>query len=203
MIPAPAARARTAGQASIAPRLRGIAVGSLVAALSVAAHGTAGGTVPSSSAIVLLLLASGTIGALAAEAVPTSRSPRGRLTLLGALVGGQLAGHVVFSLAAGHHASHAAGAGGASHLMGMVSEGPAVGMLIAHTVAALVCAVLIECAESVYGPVTSAIRRLVPTRAPVLTVTVRAAVRRTQRPLPVIEPLSTTPLSQRGPPVPA
>ncbi|MHC3366108.1 hypothetical protein ACYAFX_00810 [Rhodococcus aetherivorans] len=112
--------------------LRGAAAGALTAALAVAAHGGAGGGVPGNAAVALLLAVAAGVGLVAAHlrAVPTA-------VLLAA---GQGATHLVLAaVTTGHlHASAP--------------------MLVAHTVAVVACAALLEAAQRLYGPLTRAVR---------------------------------------------
>ena len=106
--------------------LRGLAVGSLTAALALAAHGAADAVPGSGAAAVLLALLAGGFGALA-SALERAAEPAVLAALLAA---GQAAGHLMLA-AAGH--SHAP-----------VPGGP---MLAAHLLAVVVGALLITGAE--------------------------------------------------------
>ncbi|WP_327143007.1 hypothetical protein [Nocardia sp. NBC_01327] len=120
--------------------VRGCLAGVTMAVLAVAAHGTAGGGYPGSTGLALLLLAAGTIGALAAAL----RSP---VTLPALLVLGQPLCHVALGGLTQH--GHAAGA------MDFLGTGA---MATAHAVAALVFAVLILVAERLYLLVSQTVR---------------------------------------------
>jgi hypothetical protein len=118
--------------------LRGGAVGALTAALAVAGHGLAGGGLPTAAALTLLVLCSIGAGALAATAGGT------RASLVAALGGGQLLGHLALSSAVAHQ--HAQG--GASAAV----------MLAAHAAATVLCAALILAAEKLHGSITRVLR---------------------------------------------
>ncbi|MFI6870993.1 hypothetical protein [Nocardia sp. NPDC050406] len=138
--------------------LRGGLVGLAVAALAVAAHGAAGGDTPGSNGLALLLLIAGAVGALA------SVGPvRSRWAVAGWLVGGQLGCHTALSLFSGH--GHGSGAGVSGS--GAAAVLPDRLMVVAHAVAAILCAVLILAAERLYGLVSQAIRVAVTRPAPV------------------------------------
>lgn len=163
--------------------LRGGAVGALTASMAVAAHGFAGGAVPSSAALVLLLALSVAVGVTAAT-VATHRV--GRTVPAWWLVGGQLAAHWALSLG-DVHASHSGESG----------AGPTT-MLIAHVVAIAVCACVVDAAERLYGPITSALR------APLLRVPGRVAAPSMLLPhsdirVPAPSPVLAS-VSSRGPP---
>ncbi|WP_280304979.1 hypothetical protein [Nocardia neocaledoniensis] len=148
-------------------RLRGGGCGVLVGGLAVAAHGMAGGAVPRSADIALLLLVSLAAGMFAAgtAAQPprSSRLPLGgpRAARVGhsrmpatarsalALLGGQWAGHYALSWSPGHHES----ADGFAHL-------PGAPMIAAHVLAAFACAALILVAERLYLAASSVVRAL-------------------------------------------
>ncbi|MET9489187.1 hypothetical protein [Nocardia sp. NPDC006630] len=119
---------------------RGCLAGVTMAVLAVAAHGAAGGGYPGSTGLALLLLAAGTIGALAA----TLHSP---VALPALLVLGQPVCHVALGGLTQH--GHAAGA------MDFLGTGA---MAAAHTTAALVFAVLILVAERLYLLVSQTLR---------------------------------------------
>ena len=98
--------------------LRGVAVGSLTAALAVTAHGAAGATVPG-AALALLLLASAGVGGLAGS-VRRAGEPA---VLVGVLALGQVLGHVILA-AAGHvHGGSPSGAMLSAHLVAVVAGG--------------------------------------------------------------------------------
>ncbi|MGQ4598835.1 hypothetical protein [Nocardia sp. R6R-6] len=139
-----------------AGRLRGGLVGALVATLAVAAHGAAGGGVPDTTELTLLLLIAIATGS-AAGMVSTRPGP----ALVGLLGAGQLAGHAELSgSSAFDHARH--GITGAT----TVSILPAGWMLFAHVIATLGCAVLIVLAGRLYTVASGVLRALfAPPRA--------------------------------------
>src|ERR1700754_4605717 len=85
---------------SAAARVRGIATGLLTATLAVAAHGMAGGALPSGAATVHIAVLAATVGALAAT---LSRASEARVQMM-LLAGGQLTAHVLLSAVGHHHA---------------------------------------------------------------------------------------------------
>jgi hypothetical protein len=142
-------------------------VGAVVAALAVAAHGLAGGGYPEATGLTLLLAAATAVGTLAATLPATGHA--GRTALFALLTGGQWAGHEALTgLIGGHHgptcAGHAVFAG--LHLPGGL-------MAAAHTLAAVLCAVLITLADRLYAALSRAIRAVV-TRPGPLPPVVRA-----------------------------
>ncbi|WP_263997425.1 hypothetical protein [Mycobacterium yunnanensis] len=154
----------------------------MTAALAVAAHGFAGGGLPSGPAAAMLALLSITLGTL----VATIRHAVDFRALVAVLSAGQLLCHVLLS--AGGHA-HAA-AGGA----------PPLPMLAAHVVAVALGAALI----SVGGRLAAALSRVVvaatrlvghPVAGPTTT-----SVDGADQPLQSVRLLSAS-LSHRGPPV--
>ena len=134
---------------SAAP-LRGGAVGTVTAALAVAAHGMAGGGYLSGSGLALLIVVSLDVGAMTAV-------PRRSTVLLPALMGGQLLAHTALSL------SDMAGMSGSSHSHSLL---PSVAMIGFHAAASLVAALLIAAAERLYGPITSIVRAVLALLTP-------------------------------------
>ncbi|MGV8872525.1 MAG: hypothetical protein ACOH2Q_08365 [Rhodococcus sp. (in: high G+C Gram-positive bacteria)] len=131
---------------SSAAPLRGGAVGSVTAALAVAAHGMAGGGYPVGSALALLVVVSVGIGALTAV-------PRRSTVLLPALMGGQLLAHIALSLSdMGSMHSH--------------SLLPSAAMIGFHAAASVVAGLLIATAERLYGPITSIVRAVLALLTP-------------------------------------
>ncbi|MET7769227.1 hypothetical protein [Nocardia sp. NPDC005366] len=121
--------------------LRGGAVGAMVAALAVAAHGCAGGGFPDSvgGALVLLLAA---LAGTTVTRLPGSRfGVRGVLGVLGVLAVGQLAGHSVLTGAIAH--SHAATSAPSA-------QPPSGWMLVAHGFAMVIGGALILLAQRLY-----------------------------------------------------
>lgn len=164
--------------APVTNRLRGGFVGAGAGALTVAAHGVAGGAYPDSTALAVVLVMAAAVGACAASL--RAAGPAAVLALLGI---GQLAGHVVLGALTGHQHTSAA-------------LGPLV-MVGAHCAATLLCGVLILTAERLHGFV-DAVARLVTIRLARAVYT-----RRTQTFLAVslFGGTSPSPISRRGPPV--
>ncbi|MBY4440796.1 hypothetical protein HQO09_05115 [Rhodococcus fascians] len=129
---------------SAAP-LRGGAVGTVTAALAVAAHGMAGGGYLSGSGLALLIVVSLGVGAMTAV-------PRRSTVLLPALMGGQLLAHTALSL------SDMAGMSGSPHSHSLL---PSAAMIGFHAAASLVAA-----AERLYGPITSIVRAVLALLTP-------------------------------------
>lgn len=120
--------------------MRGWAAGAFTAVLSVAAHASAGGAVPSGAAATQLAILAITIGALAASV----RSAAGFRTLVALLATGQLVAHLVLTMA--------------GHVHGQVGAVTTAAMLGAHAAAVALGAVLI--ASGVYlWAVLSHVRR--------------------------------------------
>ncbi|WP_430333454.1 hypothetical protein [Rhodococcus sp. ACT016] len=131
-------------RADAVARLRGMFVGSLSGAISIAAHGLGGGTaVPSEEAIVLLLAASAVVGAVVSS-LRGGRNPL--LSLAAVLAAGQGIGHLTLTLASEH-----------GHGLHLTPQ-----MLAAHAAATVVGAVLVRAAErSVLTVIGSVIRIVV------------------------------------------
>lgn len=127
---------------TLARRVRCGFVGATTVAGAVAAHGSAGGDLPSGSTLMLLVGVATVLGAVV-TAVPVLR--RGWSPLVPVLALGQGAAHLALG-GAGHHAEGPAG--------------PSPQMLLAHLAALAVCAVLIDAADRV-GPRTEAALRAV------------------------------------------
>ncbi|MFE9582931.1 hypothetical protein ACFYO1_41620 [Nocardia sp. NPDC006044] len=121
--------------------LRGGLVGVLVGALAVAAHGSAGGGFPGSAELTLVLL----VAALAGGAANVLAGGRG--SVLGLLLLGQLASHVVLAGLAGHE-----------HPAAATNPLPTGWMLVAHALAALGCAAIISITERLYALASGAVR---------------------------------------------
>ncbi|MFF2086414.1 hypothetical protein ACFVVM_21775 [Nocardia sp. NPDC058176] len=136
-------------------RLRGGGCGVLVGGLAIAAHGMAGGGVPRSAEIALLLLVSLGAGMFAARGGRASA-----MRTASALIGGQWAGHFALTGTLDHH----------SELLHL----PSASMTAAHFLAAIVCAALILVAERLYLVASSVVRAVLG--VPSATVT-RLAVR--------------------------
>ncbi|QDQ96316.1 hypothetical protein [Tomitella fengzijianii] len=219
-----------AGYADAAvPRMRGLSVAVLTAVLALAAHSAGGGTVPSASGIALILVVGAVAGWFAGPAVDRRRIPFRRSAVFAVLMAGQGAGHLLLSFVGGAHAAtmgggpmtqsamghgamtHAALAaesqahemaapgGPVAHAVHMVAAlGPE--MFAAHVAASLACAILVTAAESLYGPVARAFRRLVPAAPPVVTPVRRPVPRPAARPAACGSAVPVTPLTRRGPP---
>ncbi|TPG29703.1 hypothetical protein [Mycolicibacterium hodleri] len=159
-----------------------MAAGALTAALSVSAHGAAGGGPPSGSSAALLALFAVTLGAV----VATIRTAADIKVLVAVLTVGQLLSHALLS-AAGH--SHPSAAGAPFGLM-----------VLAHLGAIAVGAALIAVGEHLCVAISRVLTaRSRHTRHPVAapsTITVRSA----DQPLQSARLLSAS-LSHRGPPV--
>jgi hypothetical protein len=165
-------------------RSRGIAVGGLSGALSIAAHGAAGGALTLPAAL-LLVLAVSAVGAVAAGPFGDTAQ-----RLCAVLAAGQLAGHVVLSLRP--HLPHAptqAGGSGAS-------------FLATHALAVIGCVLLLRVAERLVHAVATSVRAMIaaaaelplPWTAPRVAVVADRAT-----PLASAALLAST-LSRRGPP---
>lgn len=158
--------------------LRGGAVGTLTAALALAAHGTASGAFPAGTGLTQLLVLAVATAAVAA----TTRG--GVYTLLGILSAGQLLGHQLLDI--GQH-SHVQ-----AHPLAMTG---------AHLTAVLVGAVLVAAGERL----CAALSRAVGVIAGPMSLRVPATPRIYR---PEGQPrhsalMVRTSISHRGPPVPA
>ncbi|MEU0498233.1 hypothetical protein [Mycobacterium sp. NPDC006124] len=154
----------------------------MTAALAVAAHGVAGGGLPSGPTAAVLALLSATLGTL----VATVRDAVDFRVLVAVLSAGQLVGHVLLS-SSGHAHSAAGGA-------------PPLPMLCAHLVAVTLGAALI----SAGGRLAAALSRVTVAAARVVHLPVAAPapspVDGADQPLQSARLLSAS-LSHRGPPV--
>ena len=159
-------------------RIRGVATGSLTAALAVAAHGAGGGLLPNGATLALLAILAATTGAVAAT-IPQANTAR---HLLGVLAVSQLLAHLLLS-ASGHHHGGSSG----------------VAMLVAHVVAVVAGAILIGAGDRLWRALSRAVRRIVRI---VSAVTARPAAmaRRADQPLRSALLLAAS-VSHRGPPV--
>ncbi|MFI7526038.1 hypothetical protein [Nocardia salmonicida] len=165
-------------------RLRGACAGSMSGALSLAAHGlAAGGALPGSTAIVLLAAASAVVGALVAGIGPLRQGALGLATVL---LGGQLIGHTTMSWS-GH--SHSA------------DDSLGLGMLTAHTVAALLAAVVIVGAEAAYRIGSAVLARILPLRYRTARIPDPAPLRLAHRDRVILRILATPSLRTRAPPL--
>lgn len=131
-------------QGRSAARLRGAFVASASGAMSIAAHGAAGGALPDTPALLMVVLACCAVGAAAAARRAPSTAG---LALL--LLGGQGLGHLMLSVFADHHqhGGHAAQ--------------PGLAMLAAHAAAAGATAALLAAAERLGRAVLRAVARIV------------------------------------------
>ncbi|ELB94746.1 hypothetical protein Rwratislav_02292 [Rhodococcus wratislaviensis IFP 2016] len=162
------------------PPFGGSAVGALVAALAVAAHGIGGGGLPESAALTLLFVTCSGVGAVTAQLPARVHGP---LALVGALGVGQVAGHFALTLT--------------SHVHSVV---PAVPMLAAHAAATVICALLIANAERLYGPLVHVWR--VVLRGEPQPVSAAPTAHVPARPANPVDALLRASISRRGPPVP-
>ncbi|MFE3289677.1 hypothetical protein [Rhodococcus sp. NPDC059234] len=127
----------------LARRVRCTSVGAVTVAVAVAAHGTAGGGLPTSSALLLLVGVAAVLSS-ATVAIPVLR--RGAAPLVPVLAAGQVGAHLCLSIAGGHHPG-ASPAGSPGQLM-----------VAAHLVSIAVCAALIVAAERIGPRVEAALR---------------------------------------------
>jgi hypothetical protein len=158
--------------------LRGLAVGSLTAALALAAHGAAGAVPGSGAAAILLALLATGFGGLA-SALERADEPAVLVALLAA---GQAVGHLML-VAAGH--SHAPVPGGA--------------MLAAHALAVVVGALLIAGAERLCRALSTVLDDRTARRTPAPVVRPIWALTRPDHPLQS-RLLVAVSISHRGPP---
>ncbi|OBB10814.1 hypothetical protein A5761_26305 [Mycolicibacterium setense] len=167
----------TGARIDSAALLRGTAVGTLTAALAVAAHGVGGGALPGGAVAAQLTVLAVTLGAVAATVA-------GRTAVLWGLLGtGQLVSHVLLATA-GH--SHSAQPGAA--------------MFGAHLAAVSLGAGLIACGARLCAAVSRAVRAVVPERRTVPVPALCMATRGTDQPLHSALFLASS-VSHRGPPV--
>ncbi|WP_051187028.1 hypothetical protein [Nocardia tenerifensis] len=131
-------------------RVRGGSAGAISGTISVAAHGWAsGGMSPDGTTLALLVAAAAVIGALVAGLAPLRDTSVG---LIGALVAGQLLGHLTMGFSSGH----------LHH--GDAQLTPA--MLAAHLVAAVAAAGVIRGAEAAYRAGTAVLFRVLRASRP-------------------------------------
>ncbi|MFQ6396480.1 hypothetical protein ACLMAJ_23785 [Nocardia sp. KC 131] len=174
-----------AGQRSAVARLRGAAAGSISGAVSVAAHGCAsGGMTPSGTTLALLAAASAVIGALVAGLAPLRDTSSGLVT---ALIAGQLLGHLTMGWSSGHM----------HH--GDAQLTPA--MFTAHTIAAVLAAVVIRGAETAYLIGCAVLSRVLPMRYHPPAVAGPAPLRDTHRDRVILRVFAAEALRTRGPPL--
>ncbi|PPJ22453.1 hypothetical protein C5E45_06560 [Nocardia nova] len=134
--------------------LRGGLVGGAVVVLAVAAHGWADGGYPGSATLALLLLSAAATGTFASM-LPSTGGARGRTGVLAALGGGQAVSHITLSLLPTHRPGETSCGSG---LSGLISVFPSSWMTLAHTLATVVCAVLIVAVERLYAAVSRSVR---------------------------------------------
>jgi hypothetical protein len=124
-------------------QVRGVFVGSLSGAVSIAAHAVGGGGTPPSGAAVVLLL---TVCAVIGAAISTIRVSRREFVFDAAvLVAGQALGHATLMLAAEH-----------THGLGLSAP-----MIGAHVLATVVAAILLRGAERACLAVIAALVEIV------------------------------------------
>lgn len=144
-------------------QVRGGFVGAVSGAVSIAAHGIAGGGTPSGAGAVLLIAVCVAIGAIV---VSLPAAIHRRSALVAALVAGQCGGHLSLTLVSGQVAEH-------THPLSLSAP-----MIAAHAAAVVVSAVLIRGAERGCRAAITAITRVVgavlsslPADAPLWTAT--------------------------------
>lgn len=164
-----------------AARLRGTAAGLLTAALAVAAHGGAGGSVPTGSSLVLLAVLAMTVGGLTAT---IARTADVRI-LLPLLATGQLVGHVMMS--------------GAGHSHGATTS-PVPAMLVAHVLAVAVGGLLIATGDRLCRAVSRVVEVVARVIAPPIWSRPAAVAAGADQPLRSALLLAAS-MSHRGPPV--
>ncbi|WP_147471478.1 hypothetical protein [Nocardia stercoris] len=170
---------------------RGALVAVTIAVLAVAAHGAAGGGLPTGTGLTLLFAAAATAGAVA------TLLPRfGRTGLFAVLGGGQLVGHMALTELCSHHTGCGSGSGA-----GYLADLPTGWMGLAHLAAAAVTAVLIAATERLYAEVAQAFRRVVG--RPLRLETRVASIAATGRTPSIARFLGSAGPGPRAPPVPA
>lgn len=166
----------------VMPLCRGVLLAGLSAALSVTAHGTAGGGLPHPGVTVVL---ASLIGWIATATAHRAQGTRGILLVLGT---GQLATHALLTLLSGH--------GG---------EGPA--MVAGHALATAATAVVLARAEEMLAAAAAATRWL---WRPVTILVTLPALPNSPAPAPLALPTAATVATdvllrrvhgRRGPPV--
>jgi hypothetical protein len=198
--------------------LRGSSVGLLTATLAVAAHGAAGGGVPTPRALLVVVAAAALLGA-ACTLVPGLR--RGTAPLAVVLAAAQYLAHGALELAAGgghaltasDHAGHAVPAMPAMPATtgtavvptgGMAGMSTSPAMLLGHALAVLGCVLLVRRAELVGAAVLAVVRRVLPVAG-----LLRSAPEPPERPAHRVVPPAPRPgarlvvvgaVPQRGPP---
>ncbi|TCN52289.1 hypothetical protein EV641_108166 [Rhodococcus sp. SMB37] len=153
------------------PALLGGTAGVSTAALAVAAHGAAGGSVPTNPAVALLTAVAVGVGIVGAG--------RPAMSPVALLAAGQLGTHLVLSTLTDGHL----------HL--------SVSMLAAHTAAVVGCALLIGIADRLYAACTSVVQHARPWRPTIAAPAV--LVPRIDTDPYIVRPLPSC-ISRRGPP---
>lgn len=180
-------------------RLRGVAVGAVTIAVAIAAHGAAGGGFPTGSGLVILLLVGAATGGAATGMRTTPAARTADRSLLPNLAVGQVASHAVLSAVldqhgAAHHQNLAAGS--------LAAHGESLPMVLAHAVAIVVAAMLIQAGERGCACLSGLVAQVIALLAlttPVAVPEVAGAV--AQDPPRLCPRLITAGLSSRGPPV--
>ncbi|MGW4099237.1 hypothetical protein [Mycobacterium sp. NPDC004974] len=169
----------TGARIDYAAPLRGTAVGSLTAALAVAAHGVGGGGLPGGAVAAQLVVLAATLGTVAA----TVRGANRTAVLWGLLGTGQLLAHALLATAGHSHGTR-----------------PGLVMFGAHLAAVSLGAGLIACGARLSAAVSRAVRTMAPQGRPVPVTTVGVLARGTDQPLHSALFLAAS-VSHRGPPV--
>ncbi|WP_454792917.1 hypothetical protein [Mycolicibacterium lutetiense] len=169
----------TVARIDSAARLRGTAVGSLTAALAIAAHGVAGGALPGGAVAAQLVVLAVTLGTVAATLAGAHRTA----VLWGLLGTGQLLAHGLLATA-GH--VHAAPSG--------------LAMFGAHVAAVSLGAGLIACGARLSAAVSRVARAMVRTGRLTPGSTACVTTRSADQPLRSALLLAAS-VSHRGPPV--
>lgn len=163
---------------SAAP-LRGTAVGTLTAALAIAAHGVAGGGLPDGAVAAQLLVLSVTLGALA-----TTMAGANRAAVLWGLLGtGQLLAHALLATAGHAHDAR-----------------PGLAMFGAHVAAVSLGAGLIACGGRLSAAVSRVVRVMARNGPVAPESTAAGTARSADQPLHSARLLAAS-VSHRGPPV--
>ncbi|MFI1912641.1 hypothetical protein [Nocardia sp. NPDC020380] len=186
-------------------RIRGGLAGILCGLLAIAAHGCEG-ALPDSTALALVLVVSGVVGA--AVGSPAGRSRIGLFAILGL---GQFLVHNALMVTSGAHQAHSMtmdnmagramnGHAMAAHAMAEGSGRSGLLMLAVHALATLVCALVIAAAERVYAMASRVVRTLLADFGPLPQADDRLAriPRADARPPGSVLPGAISP---RGPPL--
>ncbi|MFD3506501.1 hypothetical protein [Nocardia sp. NPDC058666] len=169
---------------AVSARLRGACAGSMSGALSLAAHGLAGGgALPGSTTIVLLAAVSAVVGALVAGVGPLRD---GAVGLAAVLLGGQVIGHTTMKWSGHGHA--------ADDSLGLA-------MLTAHSLAALLAAAVIIGTEAAYRIGSAVLARILPLRYRSPRIPDPAPLRLVHRDRVILRIFATPSLRTRAPPL--